>query len=86
MLFGRCYHCQFHTVLASRGDTVIGATVFYVTALAPLIPGASFEPLAPEQIEAHKRDTLRTVRLLLGIAESAPARKKAAPRTKKKAR
>jgi len=67
-------------------STVIGATVFYVTALAPLIPGASFEPLAPEQIEAHKRDTLRTVRLLLGIAESAPARKKAAPRTKKKAR
>jgi TetR/AcrR family transcriptional regulator len=67
-------------------STVIGATVFYVTALAPLIPSAAFKPLAPEQIAAHKRDTLRTVRLLLGIAEPGPARKKAAPRAKKKAR
>jgi TetR/AcrR family transcriptional regulator len=60
-------------------STVIGATVFYVTALAPLIPSASFKPLAPEQIAAHKRDTLRTVRLLLGIADPARARKKARP-------
>ena len=67
-------------------STVIGATVFYVAALAPLIPGSSFKPLAPEQIAAHKRDTLRTVRLLLGIAEPAPARKKAASRKKKNAR
>jgi TetR/AcrR family transcriptional regulator len=57
-------------------STVIGATVFYVTALAPLIPSASFKPLAPEQVEAHKRDTLRTIRLLLGIADPATARKK----------
>lgn len=67
-------------------STVIGATVFYVAALAPLLPSASFKPLSPEQVAAHKRDTLRTVRLLLGIAEPAPPRKKAAPRTKKKAR
>jgi len=67
-------------------STVIGATVFYVAALAPLIPSASVKPLAPEQIAAHKRDTLRTVRLLLGIEEPAQARKKAAPRKKKKAR
>jgi TetR/AcrR family transcriptional regulator len=67
-------------------STIIGATVFYVAALAPLIPSAPFKPLAPEQTAAHKRDTLRTVRLLLGIAEPRPARKKAAPRTKKKAR
>jgi len=67
-------------------STVIGATVFYVTALGPLIPSASFKPLAPEQTAAHKRNTLCTVRLLLGIAEPRPARKKAARRTKKKAR
>lgn len=67
-------------------STVIGATVFYVAALAPLIPGASVKPLGPEQIAAHKRDTLRTVRLLLGIADAAPAPKKPAPRKKKKAR
>lgn len=67
-------------------STVIGATVFYVAALAPLIPNASFKPLAPEQIAAHKRETLRTLRLLLGIAEPPSAKKKPAPRTKKKAR
>lgn len=65
-------------------STVIGATVFYVAALAPLIPGAAVKPLGPEQIAAHKRDTLRTVRLLLGIAEEHPAPKKPAPRRKKK--
>jgi TetR/AcrR family transcriptional regulator len=63
-------------------STVIGATVFFVTALAPLLPSASFKPLTVEQVAAHKSDTLRTVRLLLGIADPAPARKKAAPRTK----
>lgn len=69
-------------------STVIGSTVFYVAALAPLIPNAPFKPLAPEQIAAHKRATLRTVRLLLGIAEPAPAsaQKKAAPPPKKKKR
>ena len=66
-------------------STVIGATVFYVTALAQLIPSASFKPLAPEQIAAHKRDSLRTVRLLLGIADPVTAPKKAAPRRKMKA-
>jgi len=66
-------------------STVIGGTVFYVAALAPLIPQSSFKPLAPEQIAAHKRDTLRTVRLLLGIADRAPP-KKAALRAKKNAR
>jgi len=67
-------------------STVIGATVFYVAAMAPLVPNANFQPLTPEKVAAHKRDTLRTVRLLLGIAEAAPARKKPAPRAKKKSR
>src|SRR5262249_45780597 len=67
-------------------STVIGGTVFYVAALAPLIPSATFKPLSPEQVAAHKRDTLRTVRLLLGIADPEPARKKTAHRTKRKAR
>jgi TetR/AcrR family transcriptional regulator len=52
----------FHSASA-----VLGATVFYVAALASLLPGDSFNPLAPEQMAAHKRDALRTVRLLLGI-------------------
>lgn len=52
----------FHTASA-----VIGATVFYVSAFAALLPPGDFDPLAPEQVAAHKRDTLRTVRRLLGI-------------------
>lgn len=67
-------------------SAVIGATVFYVAALAPLLPNANFKPLDPDHIATHKRDALRTVRLLLGIAEPAPARKKPATRGKKKAR
>lgn len=65
-------------------SAVIGATVFYVAALAPLLPSAAFDPLAPEQVAEHKRDALRTVRLLLGIPAPAPARASAARRTRKK--
>jgi TetR/AcrR family transcriptional regulator len=52
----------FHTASA-----VLGATVFYVSALASLLPAGDFDPRAPEQVAAHKRDALRTVRRLLGI-------------------
>ena len=52
----------FHTASA-----LLGATVFYVSALASLLPAVGFDPLAPEQVAAHKRDALRTVRRLLGI-------------------
>ncbi|HKA16641.1 MAG TPA: hypothetical protein VKH41_16590 [Myxococcota bacterium] len=48
-------------------SAVIGATVFYVSALAPLSPPGDFDPLAPEPAAAHKRDALRTARRLLGI-------------------
>jgi TetR/AcrR family transcriptional regulator len=48
-------------------SALMGATVFYVSALAPLLPLVDFDPLAPEQMAAHKRDALRTARRLLGI-------------------
>jgi TetR/AcrR family transcriptional regulator len=48
-------------------SAVLGATIFYVSALSSLLPNAEFNPLAPEQAAAHKRDALRTVRMLLGI-------------------
>jgi TetR/AcrR family transcriptional regulator len=48
-------------------SAVLGATVFYVSALSALLPNAKFNPLASEQVAAHKRDALRTVRMLLGI-------------------
>ena len=60
----------FHTASA-----VVGATVFYVSAFAALLPPGDFDPLAPEQVVAHKRDALRTVRRLLGIGTPRRVRK-----------
>jgi len=48
-------------------SAVLGATVFYVSALSALVPNADFDPLTPEHVAAHRRDALRTVRLLLGF-------------------
>jgi len=45
----------------------VGSTVFYVAALRSLLPRGDFDPLAPEELAAHKRDVLRTVRRLLGV-------------------
>jgi TetR/AcrR family transcriptional regulator len=59
-------------------SALIGATVFYVSALAPLLPVGDFDPLAPEQFAAHTRDALRTARRLLGIG--APRRTRRGPR------
>lgn len=50
-------------------SAVIGTTVFYVAALAMLVPHGEFEPLDPERIASHKREALRATRQLLGIAE-----------------
>ena len=51
-------------------SAVIGTTVFYVGALAALVPHGQFEPLAPEQIAAHKREVLHATRRLLGIPDT----------------
>ena len=51
----------FHVIAAA-----VGSTVFYVAALRSLLPG-DFDPLAPEELAAHKRDVVRTVRRLLGV-------------------
>ncbi len=48
-------------------SAVIGHTVFYVSALAILIPKDNFKSLAPKQVAAHKRDLLHTVQHQLGI-------------------
>jgi TetR/AcrR family transcriptional regulator len=58
-------------------SAVLGTTVFYVAALSRLLPRTDFDPLAPEQVAAHKRDALHTVRLLLGIRAPRRGRAKA---------
>nr|WP_277817190.1 TetR/AcrR family transcriptional regulator [Solimonas terrae] len=55
----------FHAASAA-----IGTSVFYVSALASLIPAGSFKPLAPEQLAAHKSDVVFTVRRVLGMSSS----------------
>jgi hypothetical protein len=62
-------------------SALIGATVFYASALAPLLPPGTFDPLAPQQIAAHKRDALRTARRLFGIR--APRRSPKEPRKRR---
>lgn len=56
-------------------SALMGATVFYVSALAQLLPPGPFDPLAPQQMAAHKRDALRTARRLLGIGAPRPTRR-----------
>jgi TetR/AcrR family transcriptional regulator len=47
---------------------VAGSTVFFIAAMPVLLPGTDFDPLAPEQLAAHKREVLGIVRRLLGIS------------------
>jgi len=54
-------------------SALLGATVFYVSALASLLPAADFDPLAPAEVAAHKRGVLRTARHLLGTGAPRPA-------------
>lgn len=55
-------------------SAVIGTSVFYVSALASLIPTGTFTPLDPQQLAAHKGDMLQTVRRVLGISSRRPAK------------
>jgi len=48
-------------------SATIGTTVFYVAALATLVPNKQFEPLNPAQAAAHRRQALHLTRSLLGI-------------------
>jgi TetR/AcrR family transcriptional regulator len=53
------------------GSMVIGATVFFVAAMPALVPKLRFDPLSPEQLEAHEQEVLRVVRRLLGLPDPA---------------
>jgi TetR/AcrR family transcriptional regulator len=48
-------------------SAIIGSTIFYASALAPLVPSHDFDPLSAKQVAAHKRDAVRIVRRYLGI-------------------
>ena len=48
-------------------STIAGATLFYVAALPTFVTDLPYDPLAPDQLEAHKRDLLDITRRLLGV-------------------
>jgi hypothetical protein len=48
-------------------SAIIGSTIFYASALAPLVPSHDFDPLSAKQVDAHKRDAVRIVRRYLGM-------------------
>jgi TetR/AcrR family transcriptional regulator len=55
----------FHFVSA-----IAGATMFYIAALPAFTGDLPYDPLAPEQFEAHKRDVMQVARRLLGTGRS----------------
>lgn len=66
-------------------SAIVGSTIFYTSALAPLVPSGDFNPLSPQQIAAHKRDAKRITRRYLGIKSKrqTPDRKVAASSKKR---
>jgi len=52
----------FHVISA-----LVGTSVFYFAALRSVMPGQDFDPLAPDELAAHRRDAVRTARRLLGV-------------------
>jgi len=54
--------------------TIVGATVFFVTATSRLVPQWPFDPLSPEQMAAHRAELLGISRRLLGTGGAPPRR------------
>jgi len=51
---------------AHAAAAIAGATLFFVGAMARLVPQLGFDPLAPEHLESHRHEVLRIVDRLLG--------------------
>jgi TetR/AcrR family transcriptional regulator len=58
----------FHSPVdpAHLASTIAGATVFFVSAMPTLFPALGFDPLAKEQLDAHRAEVLRITHRLLG--------------------
>jgi TetR/AcrR family transcriptional regulator len=59
---------RFHSPVdpAHLASTIAGATVFFVSAMPTLFPALGFDPLAKEQLDAHRAEVLRITHRLLG--------------------
>jgi TetR/AcrR family transcriptional regulator len=60
---------RFHSPVdpAHLASTIAGATVFFVAAMPTLFPALGFDPLAKEQLDAHRAEVLRITHRLLGV-------------------
>ena len=65
----------FHSPVdpAHLASTIAGATVFFVSAMPTLFPALGFDPLAKEQLDAHRAEVLRITHRLLGVNGDGPA-------------
>ena len=63
-------------------STIGGATVFLVAAAPNFVPDLPFDPISPEQLEAHRREMLTITRRLLGTHAPRMAMKSAKRRSK----
>jgi len=52
--------------------TIVGATVFFVTAAARMVPDLVFDPFSPAQLDAHRAELLEIARRLLGSGAAPP--------------
>ena len=66
----------FHSPVdpAHLASTIAGATVFFVSAMPTLFPALGFDPLAKEQLDAHRAEVLRITHRLLGANGETPRR------------
>ncbi len=55
---------------AHAAGAIAGATLFFVGAMARLVPQLGFDPLAPEHLASHRHEVLRIVDRLLGQGPS----------------
>jgi TetR/AcrR family transcriptional regulator len=64
----------FHSPVdpAHLASTIAGATVFFVSAMPTLFPALEFDPLAKEQLDAHRAEVLRITHRLLGTNGDGP--------------
>ncbi|MEN8183868.1 MAG: hypothetical protein ABFS46_15180 [Myxococcota bacterium] len=56
------------------GSTIVGSTIFFVAGMPSFVSHLPLGPLSREQLEIHRRDTLRVARRLLGLHGPRPVR------------
>ncbi len=63
------YRSDAHQV-AHLASTIAGTTLFFVGAMARLVPTLGFDPLASEPLEHHRQEMLQLIDRLLGHEET----------------